>query len=59
MRRDTLILIAATCDEQDAWTDEAVAFGWLTPTPEDTQNVLCYREMNRGTLNSTVGYVLH
>jgi len=58
-RRETLILTAATCDEQDAWADLTVAFGWLVPTAEIAQNVLCYREINAGDADGTVGYVLH
>jgi hypothetical protein len=54
----TLLHTAATCDEQDAWTDENVAFGWLVPTPEDAQNVRCYRELN-ASYDATVGYVFH
>lgn len=58
MRRTTLILTAATCDEQDAWTDETVAFGWLVPTSEDARNVLCHRELFSAG-DATVGYVFH
>lgn len=60
MTRTQLLHNAATCDEQDAWTDETVAYGWLVPTREDGDNVLCFRELTRGgAADVTVGYVLH
>jgi hypothetical protein len=57
--RHNLMLTAACCDEQDAWTDATVAYGWLEPTAEDAQNVACHREMSVGSLDSAAGYVLH
>ncbi|HEY3692840.1 MAG TPA: hypothetical protein VGL46_21570 [Pseudonocardiaceae bacterium] len=57
--RQSLMVNAAFCDEQDAWTDESFVYGWLEPTAEDAQNVACYREMNAGSLGNAVGYVLH
>lgn len=55
--RSSLMHNAATCDEQDEWTDLCVAFGWLVPTDEDINNVLINREMRH--MDATVGYFLH
>lgn len=58
--RTQLMLHAATCDEQDAWTDIMVTNWAWNDTAEDAQNVACYRELtDHGRTDVTVGYILH
>lgn len=59
MTRTQFLQNAATCDEQDAWTD-AMTYAWAwNPTQQDTDNVSCYRTLTSFGRDVTVGYVLH